>query len=197
MKRNVGMLGLILVALTVLALGASSAAAGQPAAIVTASGTALFTYTGTDLPPGPHPGKFKFVGIVSDDGSAKGRVKFVFKGTGAAEWGVVPGVEMIHLSGKVMLGTVAPDGTVELHGRLTETDYLAGGGIGFQSEEPFMIRAGGDLGPDAFVLQWCLLAPHEAEVTQGRLHVHTIGGSAAAATMGLQSISRAADDCRQ
>jgi hypothetical protein len=188
MKRNVGILGLMVVVLMAVALAAAPVAAAQPAAIVTGSGTALLSYTSTDLPPGPHPATFRIVGIVRDDGSAKGQLNVVFTGTGAAEWGAVPGVERIHLSGTVMHGTVTPDGTVELSGTLTETDYVADGGIGFQQEYPFMIRAGGEIGTDAFVLQWCALQPFAAEVTEGNLRVHIIGASAdTAALVGLRS----------
>ena len=182
MHPPIRMLGRVIVALMVLALTAPPVAAARPAAIVTGSGTARLTYTGTDLPPGPHLATFRIVGIVGADGSANGQVNVVFTGAGASAWGAVPGVALIDLAGTVASGTVTADGTVELRGRLTETDYRADGAIGFQSEEPFMITAGAGRAPDAFVLQWCLLAPYAADVTQGHLHVHTPGESAAAAT---------------
>lgn len=189
MKRNVGTLWLMLVVLMALIAGATPLAAKQPLAVVNARGTALMTYTGTDLPPGPQSAKFKFEGNVRDNGSANGHVRFTFTGAGAADWGAVPGVQRMELAGKVSEGTVDPNGTVKLRGILTETDYLADGSVGFQSDEPFVIQVGGDTGSDRFVLQWCLLAPFDAEVTEGRLKVQTPGVSGAFAAAIAQPAS--------
>lgn len=189
MKRQIGTFRRMFatIAVLALALGALPVAAAQPAAIVSGAGTAHLTYTGTDLPDGPYPAAFRFVGVLGDDGSAEGHVNVIFTGAGAAAWGAVSGVRKMHLAGNISTGMVEADGTVVLEGRLTETDHVERGGIGWTSDEPFTIRVGGDMEPDAFTLQWCLLAPFAAKVTDGNLRVHTPGETAVAATIRTES----------
>lgn len=174
MKRRMRALVLMMIVLVTLALGASPAAADTVVGSIRGHGYASLTYLGTDLPAGPYEGKFRIVGKVEADGSADGRIRMIFKDAGAAAWGALPGAveARLHLAGKVTAGSIRPDGSVELRGVLTETDYLADGSIGFQIDgEPFTFIAGGDLPPDTFEFTWCALNWFDAELNRGQLRV--------------------------
>jgi hypothetical protein len=173
MLRHVVATRVALVALAALALLLSPAAAGaaRPSVAVSGGGKALLTYTGADLPAGPHPVTFAIAATIADGGAANGHVNFVFKGGAACAWGALPGVDTIHLTGTVTAGSVAPDGTITLAGISKEVDIATGQGVVLVEETPFTVRLGGALGPGAFVLQWCALQPFQGTVTGGTLRV--------------------------
>jgi hypothetical protein len=141
------------------------------AATVVGGGTAQLTYTGNDLPPGPLPVTFAIAGVVTASGAGEGVISFIFLGPAAHTWGNISSVDLMTLNGRVSAGSVAADGTVTLSGMLTETDRVFGEGVVFTELTTFSIQAGGSLGSNAFVLQWCALAPFQATVSPGSLRV--------------------------
>ena len=101
------------------------------------------------------------------DGSARGRIRFVWHGPFAEVWGdpVCAGsCDTIALTGEIESGSVASDGTVTLSGTAREVDKRRGD-VAFDSgfDEPFSIVAGGSRGKDNFTLQWCLLPEFQIE----------------------------------
>ena len=154
-------------AAVVAAVGASSAFAGgstpahDRAAVVKGGGKGVLTDPDGKAFPLKH---FRVRGIVAHDGSAKGRILFVWKGSFPEVWGdpVCAGAcDTIILTGKVTSGSVAADGTVTLSGTAREVDTRRGRVV-FDSgfDEPFSIVAGGRM-HDRFILQWCLLPAFE------------------------------------
>jgi hypothetical protein len=111
----------------------SAATAGLPAESATArtaahqvhgGGQALLTVPGGNV----FALTFALTASLQAEGSAGGVVNFVFgEGFGQA-WGAAPGVDAIHLQGRVTSSTVAANGTVTLEGQLTEKDFARGGG---------------------------------------------------------------------
>lgn len=160
-------------ALSVAVLAVSSfvsppAAQAQNGATVNGGGGATLTADGLMSPV-----RFGLAGVVQADGSAEGHVNFVFPRPFAEVWGAVPGVDLIHIEGRVTSGSVAGDGTIILEGTLTERDYTKGLGVVFLEENvPFTIAVGGGLGPNMISLQWCFLPVFPVEVTHGTLEVH-------------------------
>ena len=129
---------------------------------------------------------FRVRGTVAHDGSARGWILFVWKGSFPEIWGdpVCAGAcDTIILAGKVTSGSVAADGTVTLSGTAREVDTRRGRVV-FDSgfDEPFSIVAGGSLERDHFVLQWCLLPEFQIA---GSIRVKTRGWA-------LSSMGRAA-----
>lgn len=119
------------------------------------------------------PVRFGLAGVVRADGSAEGNINFVFPPPFANVWGAVPGVDLIHIEGRVTSGSVAEDGTIILEGTLTERDYTKGKGVVFLEENvPFRIEVGGSLGLTMIKLQWCFLPDFLIEVTHGNLGIH-------------------------
>ena len=87
-------------------------------------------------------------GKVAGDGSARGRIHFLWRGSFPEVWGdpVCEGTcDTIVLTGKVDSGSVASDGTVTLSGTAREMDKRRGRVV-FDSgfDEPFSIVAGGE-----------------------------------------------------
>jgi hypothetical protein len=158
-------IALALLTLSALVTTAHAQAQGQTA--VNGGGGALLTDTATGI---NYPVQFGLSGVVGADGSANGHVNFVFPLPFAGAWGAVPGVDRIHIAGRVTSGEVLGDGTVVLEGTLTERDYTRGQGVVFIEENvPFRIEAGGGLGPQSMRLQWCLLPAFPVAVTGGNL----------------------------
>ena len=153
--------------LTLSALTSTATAQTQGRAAVNGGGTALLTDTATGI---NYPIQFGLSGVVGAGGSANGHLNFVFPLPFAEAWGAVPGVDRIHIAGRVTSGEVLGDGTVVLEGTLTERDYTRGQGVVFIEENvPFRIEVGGGLGPQALRLQWCLLPVFLITVTDGSL----------------------------
>ena len=156
-------LGRALVAL-VAVVGAASAvatagsASADELAVVNGGGHGMLT----DPDGNTFPLKsFKVRGVVEEDGSARGRILFVWRGSFPEVWGdpVCEGTcDRIVLKGKIESGSVAADGTVRLSGTLREIDTRRGEVV-FDSgfDEPFSVVVGGSQGKDRFILQWCLL----------------------------------------
>ena len=117
---------------------------------------------------------FRVHAAVNDDGSAAGKVRFVWRGSFPEVWGD-PACEgtcdTVVLKGEVESGSVAADGTVTLSGTAREVDKR-GGEVVFDSDfdEPFSIEAGGSQGKDRFIVQWCDLPPFQIE---GSIRVNT------------------------
>ena len=142
---------------------------------------------------------FRVRGVVKDNGSARGEIRFEWRGPFAEVWGdpVCGGTcDTIVLRGRIQSGSVAPDGTVTLSGTAREVDKR-GGDVVFDSDfdEPFSIVAGGSQGEDRFILQWCLLP--EFQVTGPlRVKVHDHDGDdedrhlASASSLNRASCSR-------
>lgn len=110
---------------------------------------------------------FRVRGTVADTGSARGTIRFLWRGLFPEVWGdpaCAGTCDTITLTGSVESGSVAADGTVTLSGTAREVDKRRGSVV-FDSgfDEPFYIRAGGSLGEDNFVLQWCLLPEFQIE----------------------------------
>jgi hypothetical protein len=146
---------------------AAAAHADDPVARVNGAGKAVLT----DLDENEFAGNlFAIVGAVDADGSAEGNVHLVLAEPFSVVWGAVPGVDFIHLNGKVVAGAIADDGAVVLSGHLTEVDFSYADGVVFVEENvPFEIVVDPDAGK--FTLQWCLLPAFDLEVTHGKLNV--------------------------
>lgn len=104
---------------------------------------------------------FRVRGTLAEDGSARGRVRFVWRGSFPEVWGdpaCAGTCDTITLKGKIESGSIAGDGTVTLVGTAREIDKRRGEVV-FDSgfDEPFYVVAGGRLGEDHLILQWCLL----------------------------------------
>jgi hypothetical protein len=113
---------------------------------------------------------FALAAVRRADGSAEGTVNFNFGPAFGRAWGAVPGVNRIHLFGRITSYTVAVDGTVTLDGRLTEKDYASEGGAVFIEENvPFRIVL--RPGSMSFTLQWRELPTFGLDVTHGILRV--------------------------
>jgi hypothetical protein len=126
--------------------------------------------------------QFSISAVVNNDGSARGKAKFVFPMLFSQKWGALPGVDMMHLDGEITEGSVHPDGKVELTGPFIETDYTRGDGIVFEEDS----RVSGSsplkivVAPQQkeFTLSWCDFIPpggtgsFSVEVTSGNLKVH-------------------------
>ena len=140
------------------ALTAGWASANDPAAVVKGGGSGVLTDPdGKDFPVT----SFRVRGVVADDGSAKGKIRFRWRGSFPEVWGD-PACEgtcdTVTLTGNIESGSVASDGTVTLSGTAREIDRRRGEVL-FDSgfDEPFYIVAGGSRDEDNFILQWCLL----------------------------------------
>jgi hypothetical protein len=140
------------------ALTAGLASANDPAAVVKGGGSGVLTDPGgNDFPVT----SFRVRGVVADDGSAKGKIRFRWRGSFPEIWGD-PACEgtcdTVTLTGNIESGSVASDGTVTLSGTAREIDRRRGEVL-FDSgfDEPFYIVAGGSRHEDDFILQWCLL----------------------------------------
>lgn len=161
------------IALALLTLAAPphpAAAQAQGQTTVRGHGGALLTDTATGI---NYPVLFGISAVVRADGSANGHINFVFPQPFAGVWGAVPGVDLIHIAGRVTSGEVLGDGTVVLQGTLTERDYTNGKGLVFLEENvPFRIEVGGSSGPQTMRLQWCLLPVFPITVTDGDLTVN-------------------------
>jgi hypothetical protein len=155
--------------LTLSALTSTAIARAQAQTGVDGAGGALLTDAATGI---NYPLQFGLSGVIVPDGSARGHVNFVFPLPFAEAWGAVPGVDRIHIAGRVTSGEVLGDGTVVLEGTLTERDYARGRGVVFIEENvPFRIEVGGGLGPQTLRLQWCLLPAFSLAVTDGTLRI--------------------------
>ena len=123
------------------------------------------------------PLQFGIAVSVFEDGSARGHATFVLQKPFARDWGAVPGVvDLIWLSAEITSGSVADDGTVTLHGEFVEVDISFREGVVFFEKDTettsiFEIVVGGNLAPNTFTLQWCLLPTFDIEVTRGHLRV--------------------------
>lgn len=116
------------------------------------------------------PLTFGLTGRLRADGSAGGVVNFLFGPAFGQAWGAVPGVDGIHLHGRITSFTAAADGTVTLEGRLSERDFARGRGVVFAEEDiPFRIVLRS--GSTGFTLQWRELPTFALEVTDGDLNV--------------------------
>ncbi len=134
------------------------ASAHDPAAVVTGGGRALLADPDGKFFP---VRSFRVRGVVADDGSAQGRIRFRWRGSFPEVWGdpLCGGTcDTVRLTGDIQAGSVASDGTVTLSGTAREIDKRQGEVL-FDSgfDEPFYIVAGGSQGKHRFVLQWCLL----------------------------------------
>ncbi len=165
LERAVGVLVVAIAAAAVASAAAGGSASGRgEAAVVKGGGRGVLTDPdGLEF----RVKRFHVRGTVADDGAARGRIRFVWRGSFAEVWGdpVCEGTcDTIVLTGKVTSGSVSSDGTVTLVGTAREIDKRRGEVI-FDSEfdEPFTIVAGGSRPDDSFVLQWCLLPPFEIE----------------------------------
>jgi hypothetical protein len=162
---NASSIALALLGLFALLNPATARAQGQTT--VNGGGGAVLTDTATGI---NYPLQFGLSGVVGADGAANGHVNFVFLLPFAEAWGAVPGVDRIHIAGRVTSSEVLGDGTVVLEGTLTERDYTGGQGVVFIEENvPFRIEVGGGLGPQAMRLQWCFLPVFPVAVTDGNL----------------------------
>lgn len=113
---------------------------------------------------------FAIAATLRADGSVSGQIDFNFGPAFGAAWGAVPGVDRIHLHGRITSFTVAEDGSVTLQGLLTEKDFARGGGAVFVEENvPFTIVV--CPGSVQFSLQWCELPTFYVELTDGNLDV--------------------------
>jgi ELWxxDGT repeat protein len=149
----------LLAATEVNGTGAPSQTAARSPTTVNASGQALLL-DGVSA----YPFRFALAGVISSDGTARGRVNFVFGPEFSEAWGAVPGVDSIHLSGTLTTITVSEDGTIALAGLLTETDFSRGGGVAFAEEDvPFTIVF--SPGSWRFTLQWCELPTFDVQLT--------------------------------
>lgn len=145
-------------------------AKGQGQITVNGGGNALLTDTATDI---DYAVQFGLSGVVFANGSANGNVNFVFPPTFSEVWGALPGVDRIHIVGRVTSGHVLEDGTVVLEGTLTERDYTQGLGVVFIEENvPFRIEIGGGQGSQTLLLQWCLLPIFPVAVAQSNLSIN-------------------------
>ena len=168
------------------------ASANHSAAVVKGGGGGVLTDPdGNDFPLR----SFRVRGIVADDGSARGNIRFRWRGSFPEVWGdpACGGTcDTVILSGTIRSGAVASDGTVTLSGTARELDKRRGVVL-FDSgfDEPFRIVAGGSLGEDSFILQWCLLPEF---LLHGSLRVHVdddLGNHRAnASSLGGASCSR-------
>lgn len=151
---------MLLIAVALAALG--SAARAEDIKVHEAG-----TVTATDPDGNSYAGnRFAILGKVEEDGSASGNVEFRFEEAFSAAWGAVPGVDFIHLKGKVTSGSVNEEGTLTLRGALTEVDFSTGVGVVFAEENvPFEIVIDPESG--RFTLQWCELPTFLMEVTTG------------------------------
>ena len=162
---------LVALAALALALAPLSASAQEPSAVVNGGGHSILT----DPAGNSFPIQFAIAGTVASDGTARGHINFVFHGEMANYYGIVPGEDTFHVYGKVISGLVAADGTVTLSGTVTAVDFNNGDGkIGIVKNDPFVIVAGGSLGEDAFVFQFCELPTWHVAVTSGELRVRTL-----------------------
>lgn len=142
---------------------------------INGGGNAMLTDDSGVITPTPvdYPLQFGFAGVVYADGTASGHINFVFPRPFAEVWGAVPGVDRIHIAGRVTSGEVLGDGTIVLEGTLTERDYARGLGVVFLEENvPFRIELGGGIGPGGLRLQWCLLPTFPVVVTDGNLAIN-------------------------
>lgn len=129
--------------------------------------------------------QFEIGAVLHSDGSAQGRVNFIFPMPFSLKWGALPGVsELIHLWGEITAGVVKPNGDVELSGPFIETDYNRREGIVFREDSrvsgaaPVKIVISGRPGAQQFTLAWCSFIPPAgtgaflAEVEHGSLKIH-------------------------
>jgi hypothetical protein len=155
----------MLVVLAALALIAPPAAAQAPAAVINGGGHGILS----DPDGNSFPIQFAIAGTVAADGSASGHINFVFRGEMANYYGIVPDEDTFHVYGKPTSGSVAADGTVTLWGTVTAVDFNNGEGKLLVTNDPFMIMAGGSLGDDAFIFQFCELPIWHVVVSSGGL----------------------------
>lgn len=157
-RAIVVLVALIAVVGSVSAASAAGSASADKAAVVEGGGSGMLTD-----PDGKAfaLNSFRVHGAVKDNGSARGKIRFVWRGSFPEVWGdpVCEGTcDTIVLKGKIESGSVAADGTVTLSGTAREVDKRRGEVV-FDSgfDEPFHIVVGGSQGEDRFILQWCLL----------------------------------------
>ena len=118
----------------------------------------------------------QFAMIAGFDGDTpKGHINFIFGRAFARDWGAVPPNDLVSVAGKITGITEDTDGFVHLTGTLTEIDVTDGEGIVFLIDDLFDVKVGGSLGPNEFVLQWCLLPEFPIRVTHGVLNVAAAG----------------------
>jgi len=159
----------VLVALiAVLGVASATAAGGSPSAdkVAVVKGGGKGVLTDPDGKAFPVR-SFSVRGIVKDDGSANGTVRFVWRGSFPETWGdpVCEGTcDRIVLNGDIESGSVAADGTVTLSGTAREVDKRRGKVV-FDSgfDEPFYVVVGGSQSEKSFILQWCLLPEFQIE----------------------------------
>jgi hypothetical protein len=156
----------VLVALAALALSPVRGAASgdRTTALVNGHGRGVLTDPDGNEFRLRHYGVF---GAVRRDGSAKGSIHFLWRGSFPEVWGdpVCEGTcDTITLTGRIESGSVAADGTLTLSGTAREVDWRRGKVV-FDSgfDEPFSVVAGGRLGRNEFILQWCLLPEFSIE----------------------------------
>jgi hypothetical protein len=121
----------------------------------------------------------------TEPSQAIGYLNFVFGRAFSRDWGAVdfvPNVDKLYLSGKITRICKDSDGVIQLSGEMvTELDFNLGAGatgVVYLEEvddrvaiPPFVIKVGGNLGPNKLILRWCQLPEFPIRVTFGVLKV--------------------------
>jgi hypothetical protein len=158
---------------SLLAAKSSTASASDRLASVSGAGKAALT----DPDGVESPLQFGIAATVFENGTVRGHATFLLQKPFARDWGAVPGVvDLIWVSAEITSGSVDDDGTVTLHGEFVEVDISYRDGIVFFEKDTettsiFEIVVGGNMAPNTFTLQWCLLPTFDVEVTRGHLRV--------------------------
>lgn len=138
--------------------------------IVSGGGRALVT----DPDLAEYTAQFAVAAAVAPGGAAHGSASIVFGPDFSAVWGAVPGVQSIHVWGKVTAVEVDAEGHLMLSGTATEVETVPGSQKVVFPNEPFVLVV---TGPSTFTFTWCLLPVFDFQVTDGRIASASVGAA--------------------